>query len=115
MYLALKSLHIGLALTSIVLFGWRLWRSWQGRQQCTPYWMHGIDSLLLLSAGLLIWQAMPWPLPGWLQLKMVTLLLYIVLAALTLRISPGPAKALLSLACGLCIAAVLALARLKPF
>lgn len=115
MYLALKSLHIGLALTSIGLFGWRLWLSWQDRQQPTPCWMHAIDCLLLLSAGLLIWQAMPWPLPGWLQLKMVTLLLYIVLAALTLRRTPGPAKALLSLACGLCIAAVLALARLKPF
>ncbi len=115
MYLVLKSLHVGLALASIGLFGWRLWLSWQDRQQPTPCWMHGIDSLLLLSAGLLIWQAMPWPLPGWLQLKIVTLPLYIVLAALTLRRTPGPAKALLSLACGLCIAAVLALARLKPF
>ena len=115
MYLALKSLHIGLALTSIGLFGWRLWHSWQGLQQRTPCWMHGIDSLLLLSAGLLILQAMPWPLPGWLQLKMVTLLLYILLAALALRRTPSPAKALLTLACGLCIAAALALARLKPF
>lgn len=115
MYLALKSLHISLALLSIALFGWRLWRSWQGRQPRTPYWMHGIDSLLLLSAGLLIWQAMPWPLPGWLQLKIAVLVLYIVLAALTLRRAPSPGKALLSLACGLCIVAVLALARLKPF
>ena len=87
----------------------------QSQSPRTPSWVHGIDSLLLLSAGLLIWQVMPWPLPGWLQLKIAVLVLYIVLAALTLCRAPGSAKALLSLACGLFIAAVLALACLKPF
>ncbi|MBB6342504.1 putative membrane protein SirB2 [Pseudomonas fluvialis] len=115
MYLVLKSLHVGLALASIGLFGWRLWRSWQSQSQRTPSWVHGIDSLLLLSAGLLIWQAMPWPLPDWLQLKIAVLVLYIALAALALRRAPGSAKVLLSLACALSIAAILALARLKPF
>ena len=115
MYLLLKSLHVGLALASIGLFGWRLWRSWHGQSRRTARWVHGIDSLLLLSAGLLIWQAMPWPLPDWLQVKIAVLVLYIVLAALALRRAPGSTKALLSLACVLSIGAILALARLKPF
>ncbi len=115
MYLLLKSLHVGLALASIGLFGWRLWRSWHDQSRRTAHWMHGIDSLLLLSAGLLIWQAMPWPLPDWLQLKIAVLVVYIALAALALRRAPGPAKVLLSLGCALSIAAILALARFKPF
>lgn len=115
MYLLLKSAHVGLALTSVGLLLWRLWHNWQHGYRRTPRWMHGIDALLLASAGLLVWQGMPWPLPHWMQLKLVLLVLYVVLAAQALRRPPGTAKALFSLTCLLCIASVLTLARLKPF
>lgn len=115
MYLLLKALHLSLALTSVTLLLWRLHRSRMGQPRRTPRWVHAIDSLLLISAGLLIWQTIPWPWPHWLQLKVAVLLVYIVTAGLALRRPPGWRQNALGLVSLLCIVVVVLLASLKPF
>lgn len=117
MYLWLKSLHIALAVTSALLFAWRLGLSWRGRR--TRGWQrwapHLVDSLLLLSALGLVHLAMPWPLPRWLQAKLGLLLAYILLAAFALRSPRPPAKAAFSLLALAALGGIFYLALNKPW
>ena len=117
MYLWLKGLHILLACSSVGLLGWRLWRARQGLPGlcgAARAGVHLLDSLLLLSALLLIRLGMPWPLPLWLQFKIACLLGYILASHWALRTDTGARGPTTLLAAAL-LGAVLVLALDKPW
>ncbi len=119
MYLALKHLHMTLALLSIVLLLWRL-----GVQFVRPYqplgkvWKivpHINDTLLLIAGVVLLGHVWQWQAPNWLWAKLALLPVYIVLGALALRQRRGLCKVFMSGLAIACFAGMFALARLKPF
>lgn len=116
-YLGLKATHILLALCSAGLFVWRLLLNWQGfRLTGIRRWgPHIIDTLLFTSAIVLAYLFMPWPLPVWLQTKLWMLLAYILCAGVTMRLSNGWSKGLLSVVTLSLLVAIFYLARYKPW
>ncbi len=117
MYALIKHTHILLALASMGLHLWRMWRAWAGLPPLSgrPRLLaHGIDSLLLLSALGLIHLAMPWPLPAWLQIKLGLVILYVVTGIIALQRAPHGLQRLGSVLAAACLPGILLMAIFKP-
>lgn len=121
-YPILKHLHMLFALLSLGGFLWRGILLWRGsvwlQHRLMRVLPHVNDTLLLLAGLLLLWLG-PWQLAeaGWLQLKLLLLLVYIGLGFVALhrgRFS-GRLRFLAWLAAVAVFAIMLGLARFKPF
>jgi uncharacterized membrane protein SirB2 len=104
---ALRHLHMGLAVTSGLLFAARGAATLRGHRWPRHAWIRQlsvvIDTGLLAAALRLLWVLHLNPLPlHWLQAKFVALLLYIVLGTLALKTlrRPGPRAIAYALALG---------------
>lgn len=118
MYFWVKHLHILLALASMGLHLWRMWRAWCGLPPLRGrlrHLAHGVDTLLLGSALVLIHLAMPWPLPGWLLSKLGLVLLYVISGTIALLPGPSLSRRLACLLAAACLPGILAMAIFKPW
>jgi uncharacterized membrane protein SirB2 len=92
-YPALRTIHIGAALSSGALFAARGIAMWcgsrLGMQRVVRYTSYGIDSTLLCAAVALAWLTHRAPFADrWLTLKIGMVVLYIVLGSLALKRAP---------------------------
>jgi uncharacterized membrane protein SirB2 len=120
-YLSLRTIHIGAALASGVLFAMRgvaMWRgSALGMHVAVRYTSYAIDSLLLFAAIALatLTHRIPFADP-WLTAKIGLVALYIVLGSLALKRAPTIAwRRTAYVAALLVFAAVFVLARNRPY
>ncbi len=89
-YIPLKLIHIGSAALSITLFILRgIWMmAWPHLLYVKPVRIvpHIVDTILLASALLLVWQLGQYPfVTGWLTAKVTALAVYIVLGSIALK------------------------------
>lgn len=90
LYLFIKSLHVTLAVTSVLFFAWRWCRAMQdGPAVGSPTMRklpHVLDSLLLMAGVALMVSTSQWPhQTPWLAAKLTALLAYIGLGMLAMR------------------------------
>lgn len=119
-YSALKHLHISFVSLSISFFVLRFFWRWTHSSRLHAYWVkvapHLIDTGLLLSAiGMLVqvW-GNPFALP-WLRYKIILLCAYIILGSVALKRAQSRRGQILAFVFAmLCVAAMIALAIIKP-
>ncbi|MCK5874140.1 MAG: SirB2 family protein [Alcanivoracaceae bacterium] len=119
-YIALKTLHIGTALISVVLFAARWSLSLAGRQgwRATPLrWVPHANDSVLLSAAIGLCVVTGWlPLVHhWLTAKVLLLIGYILAGKLALAVSAGfRQKLCMGMLAGLQVGGIFLLAMFKP-
>lgn len=117
-YLPIKSVHVHLALTSVAFFALRGAFAVAGarwpRHVLARYASYGIDTCLLASAAMLLAILKGAAFAhGWLLMKLLLLLAYVVLGILAMRPQrPRPVRIGCYLAALACAAQVYAIARL---
>ena len=89
-YLAIKHIHVTAVVLSLTFFLFRGWCMLQKPRLLNKRWMRigpdSIDTVLLVSAGLLAYKLQQYPfVDSWLTAKVLGLLLYIVLGSIALR------------------------------
>ncbi|GAB4168841.1 MAG: SirB2 family protein [Wenzhouxiangellaceae bacterium] len=119
-YLALKHLHMTLALLSGLGFAVRGYLRLMLRRPRASSWRrwvpHLIDTLLLLSGVLLWWRLSISPLAvGWFGTKLLLVVVYIALGITAFRNAGAPRGKWLYLAALLVFVAILTLALTKPW
>ena len=116
-YLPLKQAHVALVVASVGLFAARGLGVLAGARwpMAAPF-RHGsaaLDTLLLAAGATLWWMLSLQPLrDGWLGMKLLLVVVYIVLGSLALKRAPGrTAKAVAFAAALACVAAAATIAR----
>jgi uncharacterized membrane protein SirB2 len=92
-YLELRSLHIACVVASITLFVLRhvlnLWNVRWRNSRALRIMPHVVDSVLLLSALALCFAIQQYPfVNGWLTVKLIALVAYIILGSFALKRAP---------------------------
>lgn len=89
-YLAIKHLHVTCVAVSGLFFALRVFWMWRASSWLTQPWVrilpHGVDTLLLGSALVLVWQSGQYPWThAWLAAKLAALLAYIGFGTMALK------------------------------
>lgn len=121
-YLIVKHSHMLFVAVTVLLFNLRFWLRAAKPQQPLPKILKIIPHLndtLLLFTGLWLMKIThftPFGNAGWLGVKLLLVLAYIGFGMITVRAAPKTAKAWLGYGLSmLCVAAIVYLARYKPF
>lgn len=89
-YLMIKHVHLSCVAISGALFALRAYWRWRQPGRLQQRWVkilpHLVDSVLLISALMLVYRSGQYPfVQNWLTAKVVALLLYVVLGTLALK------------------------------